>query len=167
MKQNIIYRKATERDCYEIAKLKGIVWNTTYQGIYSEESLKGYDVEKNEKIIRQIVNNPEIERFVATEKDRIVGFMTCGKPYKPFRHYEQEVGLLYILKEYQRSGIGRSFLDIARAKVEEAGYREFVVGVNSKNSNAIQFYLAMGGEIIDADERQMKIVYTLPCQAQD
>lgn len=161
MINNIVYRKADEDDCYMVAKLKGIVWNTTYKGIYSDEALLGYDVEKNEKIFRQIVNNPEIEIYVATDKDRIIGFMTCGKPYKPFRHYEQEVGLLYILEEYQRQGIGSGFFDIAREKVKEAGYREFIVAVNSKNINAIDFYVSMGGKIIDNDERQIRIAYTI------
>ena len=47
---NIEYRKATVEDCYSIAELKGIVWNTTYKGIYSDEKLIGYDVKKNEKM---------------------------------------------------------------------------------------------------------------------
>ena len=158
---NIEYRKATVEDCYSIAELKGIVWNTTYKGIYSDEALAGYDVVKNEKIFKQIVNNQEIELYVATDRGKIVGFMTCGRPYKPFRHYKQEMGLLYILKEYQRQGIGSRFLDIAREQVKEAGYGEFIVGVNSKNMNAIDFYTCMGGKVIDADERQMKIVYTV------
>lgn len=158
---DIVYRKATEEDCYAIAELKGIVWNTTYKGIYSDEALMSYDVEKNEKILRQIVNNPDLEIYVATDRNKIVGFMTCGKPYKPFRHYEQEVGLLYILKEYQRQGIGKEFLDIARQQVKNAGYKEFIVGVNSRNFNAIDFYTCMGGAVIDADERQTKIVYTV------
>lgn len=136
---NIAYRRATMNDCYTIAKLKGIVWNTTYKGIYSDEALMSYDVEKNEKIFGQIVCNPEIELYVATENDRIVGFMTCGKPYKPFRYYEQEVGLLYILKEYQRQGIGNGFFDIARKQVKEAGYKEFIVAVNGRNTSAINF----------------------------
>ena len=145
--KNIAYRKATLKDCYVIAELKGIVWNTTYKGIYSEESLSGYDIKKNEQIMENIVNNPELEIYVATDEDRIVGFMTCGKPYKPFLHYEQEIGLLYILKEYQRQGIGKGFFEIARKQIKENGYNEFVVAVNSRNDNAIQFYLAMGGKI--------------------
>ena len=161
MMNNIAYRKATMDDCHTIAKLKGVVWNTTYKGIYSDESLDGYDVEKNEEIFRQIVCNPEREIYVATNNNCIVGFMTCGKPYKPFRHYEQEIGLLYILKEYQRQGIGRGFWDIARKQVKETGYEEFIVAVNSKNANAISFYISMGGKIIDTDERQLKFVYTL------
>ena len=39
--KNISYRKATLDDCYSIAELKGIVWNTTYKGIYSDETLNG------------------------------------------------------------------------------------------------------------------------------
>lgn len=87
--------------------------------------------------------------------------MTCGKLYKPFRHYEQEVGLLYILKEYQRKGIGSGFFNIARKQVKEAGYRVFIVAVNSKNINAIDFYVSIGGKIIDSDEKQMRIAYTV------
>lgn len=158
---NIVYRKATAEDCYSIAELKGIVWNTTYKGIYSDEKLKGYDVKKNGQIIRNIVHNLEVEIYVATDEDRIVGFMTCGKPYKPFEHYKQEVGLLYILKEYQKQGIGKGFLEIARKQVKEAGYNKFMVAVNSQNANAIQFYLAMGGKIIFSKEKQLRIEFAL------
>lgn len=157
--RDIAYREATAEDCYAIAELKGIVWNTTYKGIYPDEALTGYDVKKNEQILQSIVNNSEIEIYVATDNDRIVGFMTCGKPYKPFRHYEQEVGLLYILKEYQKQGIGKGFFEIARKQVKEAGYSEFMVAVNSQNTNAIQFYLAMGGKIICSDEKQLRMEF--------
>lgn len=158
---NIAYRKATTEDCYSIAELKGIVWNTTYKDIYSEERLNGYDVKINEQIMKNIVNNSEIEIYVATVDDRIVGFMTCGKPYKSFKHYEQEVGLLYILKEYQKQGIGKGFFDIARKQVKEAGYNKFMVAVNSQNVNAIQFYLAMGGKVILSEEKQLRIEFAL------
>ena len=159
--RNITYRKATLDDCYSIAELKGVVWNTTYKGIYPDEKLTGYDVGKNERIFQTIVNNPEIDIYIAADQDRIVGFMTCGKPYKPFMHYEQEVGLLYILKEYQRKGIGKGFFDIARKQVKEAGYGEFVVAVNSQNVNAINFYLSMGGKVIFSDERQLRIAFAV------
>ena len=158
---NIVYRKATAEDCYSIAELKGIVWNTTYKGIYPDEKLTGYDVRKNEQILQNIVNNPDIEIYVVTDNDRIIGFMTCGKPYKPFRHYDQEVGLLYILKEYQRQGIGKCFFDIACKQVKEAGYDKFMVAVNSQNVNAIQFYLAMGGKIVLSEEKQLRIEFVL------
>ena len=87
--------------------------------------MTGYDVEKNTGIFESIVENSEILLYVATDGEKIVGFMTCGKPYRPFREYGQEVGLLYILKEYQRQGIGREFFRIANKLVTERGYKEF------------------------------------------
>ena len=158
---NIVFRKAVATDCYDLALLKGKVWNTTYQGIYPKEKLEGYDVEKNKRIFESIVENSEISLFVATDKDRIVGFMTCGKPYKPFREYGQEIGLLYILKEYQRQGLGSAFFDIARRQVAKNGYKEFFLSVNQKNYDAQKFYLAMGGTVLCAEGEQLRIGYKL------
>lgn len=160
-KKNIVFREACLADCYALAVLKGKVWNITYQGIYPQEKLTGYDVEKNKRIFESIVENPEISLYVATDDKKIVGFMTCGKPYKPFREYGQEVGLLYILKEYQRQGIGREFFRIAKKLVTERGYKEFFLSVNRKNYEAQKFYLAMNGEVLCEEGEQVRFGYKI------
>ncbi|MBO5338034.1 MAG: GNAT family N-acetyltransferase [Lachnospiraceae bacterium] len=157
----ITYRKAEINDCLPIAKLKGIVWNTTYKGIYTDEALANYDVLKNKIIFEQIVNNPEIEVYVAVNIEQIVGFMTCGKPYKPFEDFQQEIGMLYILKEYQRQGIGKTFFNIARQQAALKGHNKFLVAVNKKNYEAQKFYIEMGGKMIYIDESQMRFSYSL------
>ena len=157
----ITYRKAALEDCLDLAILKGQVWNTTYKGIYSEEKLSGYDVAKNERIFQNIVSNPDIEIFVALDNEKIVGFMTCGKPYRAFMDFQQEIGLLYILKEYQRQGIGKAFFEIARAQIKENGYTEFFLSVNSRNYDAQKFYEAMGGIEIYQDDASVKYKYNL------
>ena len=155
----ITYRKAVLEDCLELAILKGQVWNTTYKGIYSEEKLSGYDIAKNESIFQNIVTNPDIELFVALDNQKIVGLMTCGKPYRPFMDFQQEIGLLYILKEYQRKGIGKTFFEIAKNQVKGNGYTKFFLSVNSKNFDAQKFYEAMGGVTIYQDEVSIKYSY--------
>lgn len=155
----ITYRKAVLEDCLELSILKGQVWNTTYKGIYSEEKLSGYDIAKNESIFQNIVNNPDIELFVALDNQKIVGLMTCGKPYRPFMDFQQEIGLLYILKEYQRKGIGKTFFEIARNQMKGNGYTKFFLSVNSKNFDAQKFYEAMGGVTIYQDEVSIKYSY--------
>lgn len=152
----ITYRKAVLEDCLDLAILKGQVWNTTYKGIYSEEKLSGYDIAKNESIFQNIVNNPDIELFVALDNQKIVGLMTCGKPYRPFMDFQQEIALLYILKEYQRQGIGKSFFDIAKKQVAENGHTRFFLAVNSRNFAAQKFYKAMDGVIIYQDDMSIK-----------
>lgn len=158
---DIQYRKATMDECLTLAELKGKVWNTTYRGIYSDESLDNYDVRKNQHIFESIVLNPDIELYLAECDGKPVGLMTCGEPFRPFQHYQQEIGLLYILKEYQRRGIGKGFFDLARRQVKESGYHEFLVSVNKLNQPAIDFYLAMGGRMIFSDEKQIKLEFTI------
>ena len=166
--KNITYRIAEEKDCYEIAKLKGEVWNTTYRGIYSDEVLDNYDVERNKQTFEGIVSSPKIALYVAADGDKIVGFISCGEPYRPFLHYKQDIGLLYILKEYQKMGIGKKLFSIAKDIIKNNGYDEFFVSVNKYNKNAIDFYIAMGGSIIHTDEdkedkreEQVKVHYTV------
>ena len=160
-KKNIVFREACLGDCYDLAVLKGKVWNTTYQGIYPQEKLTGYDEEKNKRIFENIVANPEITLYVAVDGSKCVGLMTCGKPYRPFREYGQEIGLLYILKEYQRQGIGTTFFDMARKQVAEEGNKEFFLSVNKKNYDAQKFYIAMGGTVICEEREQVRIGYKI------
>ena len=160
-KDTVSFRKATEDDCLALSELKKTVWNSTYQGIYPQERLDGYDVKKNEEIFHGIVENPEIELYVAEVAGEIVGFMTVGKPYKLYEEYDQEVGLLYIRKDYQRRGIGRRFIDIAKVEVKAKGFDSFVLSVNSQNAGAIAFYTAMGGEIVLDDGGQKRFLFKL------
>jgi len=165
---DITYREAAMEDCYEISKLKGEVWNTTYKEIYSDETLDNYDVERNKQTFERIIGNPKISLIVAMDVEKIIGFISCGKPYRPFRHYEQDIGLLYILKEYQGRGIGKKLFTTAKNHIKNNGYNEFFVSVNKYNQPAIGFYVAMGGSIIHTDEdmddkkkAQIKIHYAI------
>jgi len=153
-------------DCYEIAKLKGEVWHTTYRGIYSHDTLANYDVERNERTFAGIVNNSKMSLNVATDAGKIIGFISCGEPYRPYLHYEQDIGLLYILQEYQGLGVGKTLFSIAKNQIITNGYNEFFVSVNKYNQKAIDFYISMGGVVIHVDEdmedkraAQMKLFY--------
>lgn len=153
------FRKATLDDCRNLSKLKRDVWITTYTGIYPQEKLDGYDVDKNESIFRSFVERPDIELFMAEKNGEAIGLMTVGKPYKLSDEYDQEVALLYIRKDFQRQGIGRAFLEIASKEVQSKGFERFVLSVNEQNENAIAFYEAMGGTTVCQDGGQRRIVF--------
>ena len=148
----IIIRKAVFEDCRTISLLKREVWNTTYRGIYSDAKIDGYDVDKHARVLEGIVQNPEMSLFTACDGERIIGFISCGTPHRPFLHYKQDIGLMYILDEYQRQGIGRRLFTAAINEIKENGHDEFFTSVNKYNTNAISFYEAMGGRIILTDE---------------
>lgn len=158
--ETVIIRNARRDECRELAKIKGEVWNTTYRGIYADTALDNYDVEKNTHIFQQIYNNPGIELFLAEVSGRIVGLMTCGNMFQPVEGFNQEIGLLYVLKEYQGMGIGRRFLETAKETVRRNGYDRFLVSVNSQNRNAISFYKRMGGQEIAEQNSQKRFCFT-------
>jgi ribosomal protein S18 acetylase RimI-like enzyme len=157
--KDIIYRKARLEDCRDLSELKRDVWITTYSGIYPREKLDGYDVDKNESIFRSFVERPDIELFLAENNGEAIGLMTVGIPYKLYDEYDQEVALLYIRKDFQRQGIGRGFLEIAKDEVRRKGFDRFVLSVNEQNENAIAFYEAMGGTIVCQDGGQRRMVF--------
>jgi ribosomal protein S18 acetylase RimI-like enzyme len=151
-----------------LSHIKKEIWETTYRGIYSEEKLNNYDYDKQEQKFKDIINNPDINLYVTIDSNQIIGYMSEGKPYRPFKDFKQEIGLLYVLKEYQGKGIGKKLFDLAFNSIKDKGYKEFFISCNKYNYNAQQFYLKMGGEIIhidedkdDKSEAQVKIYYKI------
>ena len=156
---NYIIRLATENDCKELSELKYSVWKETYRNIYSDEIIDNYDIDKNKNKFLSIVSNPNIDLYVVEDNNKLVGYMDCGIPYRPYKNYKQEIGLLYLLKEYQRKGIGKKLFAIAKNKIKENGYNDFFVSCNKYNIKAHEFYKKMGGIIdkIDDDDHDRSI----------
>ena len=149
---NYIIRLATEKDCDELSRLKQQVWNETYRGIYSDEKIDNFDYKKNSEKFLNIINNNDIYLYVVEGNGRLVGYMDYGTPYRTYKKFKQEIGLLYLLKDYQGKGIGKELFNIASKKIKENGYSEFFVCCNKYNTNAQEFYKRMGGDIDSIDE---------------
>lgn len=145
-------RKTTKNDVEELSRLKQIMWMQTYRGIYSDDVIDNFDYEKHKNKFLKLIDNPDINFYVVESDNKLIGYMTYGLPTRPFRDYEQEIGLLYLLKEYQRNGIGRELFNIAFNGIKEKGYKEFFISCNKYNVNAQEFYKKMGGEVIYIDE---------------
>jgi len=145
-------RLAVATDCKNLSKLKRLVWESTYRGIYPDEKIDGYDYKKNEERFLEIINNKDVELYVVESNDKLVGYMDYGKPYRPFDDYEQEIGLLYLLSDYQRKGIGKKLFQLAYGNIKNKGYNSFFISCNKYNIPAQKFYECMGGKIICVDE---------------
>jgi GNAT superfamily N-acetyltransferase len=78
--------------------------------------------------------------------------MSCGKIMRAFDKYTHDIGLLYLLKEYQGKGLGSKLFEFAKNELKNQGVTEFIVSCNKYNFSAQQFYTKMGGNIIKIDE---------------
>lgn len=158
---------ATFNDCKEISRLKRQVWEETYRGIYPDSKIDNYDFAANEEKFKSIIENNDINLYVVLDGNKIIAYMSEGKPVRPFENYSQEIGLLYILQKYHKQGIGTNLFNLAKQNIKARGYKNFIISCNKYNFNAQKFYTKMGGKIIKIDEDnedkslpQIKFEYT-------
>lgn len=166
--QNTIIRLATKEDCQNLSKIKLLCWKQTYSEIYPKNKIDNFDYDKNANKFLSIIENEKIKLFVVEVDDKIVGYMSCGEPVRPYKDYKQEIGLLYLLKEFQGLGIGSKLFYLAKQEIAKTGAKEFFISCNKYNIKAQNFYLKHGGIIdeIDEDEEdrsypQIKFIYKL------
>lgn len=149
---NLIIRKATYSDCKELSYLKREIWETTYRGIYPDAKLDSYDYLKNEEKFKNYIDNPNQQLYVVTDNNVIIAYIEFGKPFRPFENYEQEIGLFYIRKDYQGSGLGKKLFDFAYEYIKITSVDKFFISCHKYNFNAQKFYEKMGGKIVKVDD---------------
>ena len=165
-------RPATVADALAMAQVKQITWEATYRGIYPDAKLDNYSIPDNVQKFERLINAPDVDVWVAECNHEghlyVCGYMSCGTPRYPFSRYDQEIGLLYILPQHQGKGLGRQLFEKAREIIKSHGYDEFFVSCNKYNLPAQQFYLAMGGVLVQTDPDnndrsipQVKFVYMI------
>lgn len=142
-------RLAIEEDCGSLSILKQRVWSETYQGIYSDERINNYDYDKNREKFKNIILSEDVSLYVVENDSEIIGYMSVGVPVRKYSNYEQEIGLLYLRKDYQGLGIGKRLFKLACKIIKDNNYKEFFVSCNKYNLGAREFYLKMGGELVD------------------
>lgn len=150
--ENYKIRIATKEDVKNLAILKRKVWDETYRGIYSDDIIDKFDYEEAEETFFNIINNNKISLYVVESNDELVGYMDVGIPLRKFGNYEQEIGLLYLRKDFQQKGIGRKLFTLGYKEIENKGYNRFFISCNKYNINARKFYEKMGGQLIAEDE---------------
>lgn len=145
-------RIATKNDIKNLAVLKQRLWSETFRGIYSDDLIDKFDYEKEEENFLNIINNDNISLYVVESNKELVGYMDVGVPIRGFDNYEQEIGLLYLRKDFQRRGIGKELFNLGYSEIKNKNYNRFFISCNKYNTNARKFYEKMGGKLIAEDE---------------
>ena len=145
-------KPATVDDCKEIAIVKRKVWETTYRGIYNDAKIDGFNYDEHAEKFKKLVLSKKQELFIARQNDSIVAYICIGEPLRPFKTYNREIILFYILKEHQGKGLGRALFEFAYRKLKEKGTNQFIISCNKYNLPARGFYEKMGGKPVHEDE---------------
>jgi ribosomal protein S18 acetylase RimI-like enzyme len=146
---SILIRRATIDDCAGIAKVHIDSWRTTYKNIVPQEYLSNlsYDDRENRwKVILSDSNQIHFMYVAVDENGKIVGFADGGPERSNDPIHDCELYAIYLLKEYQRQGIGQK---LVKAVVEDLSnqYHSMLVWVLADNPSRY-FYENIGAKYV-------------------
>jgi ribosomal protein S18 acetylase RimI-like enzyme len=149
-------RKAKNSDLNGIIRVNVETWKTAYKGVVPDNYIQGFIIRsQDERWQKQLDHMIEDYIFFVAETDKseIVGFAIGGLERSNHPNYEGELMGIYILKEYQRQGIGKA---LTRKIVEELikmKVTNMLVWVLENNPYRA-FYDNLKGKVIDKKEHE-------------
>ena len=118
----ILYREATVADSYAVAQVHVQSWRDSFAGLVPQSFLDGMSVEQRAKAFASRVTNGFYKMFLAEAQGRgVVGFMDIGKSRDSQWPYEAELYAIYILKEFQRQGVGQELFNLGVEAIIDEG----------------------------------------------
>ena len=143
MKDNLIYRKATDSDVLKLSVLYKTIYIQTYgkDGVSDEFAnfiTKQFSLER----LAHIISNHPDNIIVAEYKNNLVGVVEIEfqKKCPVGGLIGPELNKLYILEWFCGKGIGNRLLKEAEKTVFSKGCKEIWVWVYIQNTRAISFY---------------------------
>ncbi len=150
-------RSAKPEDIEQIGYVHCTAWLETYAGLINSEYLAALSPEKSAEKFRE-GDCKDILVLVADQT--IIGFSVVG----PTRDRDLpasfgDIHAVYILRQYQKMGLGKKLLTAAIEKLRHKGYEGIAVWVIGSNTAAVEFYEKNGFQF---DQTEHEIAYVTP-----
>ncbi len=149
MKANVTFDPVTPDEFSELVRIRLQTRKETYSEIYPHEWIDGFDFALSEARFRKIAADPDQHLLFLKVDGEHAGFLCYGMEMESTLPENSIcINMLYLLRKYQRRGIGSLALEKVRNYCREIGRDRFYNGCNMHNENALKFYRAMGGRVI-------------------
>jgi GNAT superfamily N-acetyltransferase len=156
---NISYREAGLADCAEVAKVHVRSWRESFAGLVPETVMERITIEKRTKAFLERFQSSSYKMYVAEVADRgIIGFADCGEPRSEIDDYQAELYAIFLLPEFQGSGVGRRLFALCVEAVVKSGKSSMYL-LAFENSPYRSFYDKLGGVVIG--KKQVEIEGTM------
>ena len=152
---NIVYRKAKVDDYDGIYYVSCYSWDETYRGLlpdeYLDDRINNYEERKlrTKKFLEKLEEAGDLDKYLVCEVDsKIVGICQWSKPLNENYKNHGLLGALYVLKKYQKLGIGRDMFRMAVEGLMAIGYDTMYLECMTGN-DSVNFYKKYGGIIVE------------------
>jgi GNAT superfamily N-acetyltransferase len=149
----VIIREAKAVDASSIASVVVDTWQMTYKGIVPQEYLDSLSYDRVTDVWTTRITDinkiwPGWFVFVVENNDgKIVGFAGGGPSQGYGLPFSGELGMLYVLKAYQRHGFGRQLAVAVAVRLKQRGLKSMLVWVFTANPYRA-FYEALEGRVV-------------------
>jgi len=147
----IATRRATLADAEAIMEVARQTFYDTFTGTCTEDDMQSFleDYFNLEQIQAELQNENDFY-YLTLEEGRAVGYMRFMEDYESFPKMEQwkslELKRIYVLKEFQGTGVAQQLMDCILQYAKENNYQVICLGVWEYNMRAQNFYYKYGFE---------------------
>jgi ribosomal protein S18 acetylase RimI-like enzyme len=141
---DLVMREATMADLQPLAELHVRTFNETHVGPFGS----GPSYATRESQWREKLAETDATNFVLvlqTGVNQLVGFIWCH-PTKDNRKWTARLNKIYLLREYQRRGLGKRLVAAAVDRLLAHGLTSMALFTEPDNEPACNFYEQLGGE---------------------
>ena len=139
--ERAVIRRAEVTDLSKVETVARATWPVAYAGIIPDEVQRRLlDSWYSPESLRRALAAQGASFFVAESRGEVIGFAQFVR-----RSSESvELTRIYVLPDWQRSGIGMRLLAVGLAEFTEEGLKQVTVQVERENRNGRRFYERAG-----------------------
>jgi ribosomal protein S18 acetylase RimI-like enzyme len=148
-------RIATPDDAHNLAAMHVASWRETYAGLLPDKMLASLSIDARAAAWNTILRDPATEHstvvYLAEHEGTIIGFGSCGAQRTARlkeKGYDGEIGAIYVLREFQKRGIGTRLLRAMSSDLLGRGFSATGLWVLRGNLRARRFYEHLGAKVV-------------------
>ena len=138
-------RPAEAADAAAIARVHVQTWRSTYRGMLPDDFLDSLDHARYEERWRRSLTDRGTRVYVAEDAREVVAFASAGRERAGEDGYGGELYAIYVLREAQGRGHGKSLVRAVSAGLRDMNLHDMIVWVLRDNAPARGFYERLGG----------------------
>lgn len=143
-----IIKQCTANDVQQLQDISVLTYKETFDEHNSEENMNAYlEAAYNLPKLEKELTNPNSYFYFALVDGEVAGYLklnTDAAQTEPMDSKSMELERIYILKRFQKNGVGKVLMGKALEMAEQLGKEKIWLGVWEHNDNARAFYEKKG-----------------------
>ena len=140
----MLIRPTQKSDAHSISRIYVRTWQDTYLGIIPYAYLAKMSIPHHAQAFLNELNSNQVVSFIAEDRGQGAGFITGGYETTGDSIYGGEIFTLYVLKNYQRQGVGSRLVSALANQLQRIGIYSMLVRVLKQNPYR-HFYKKING----------------------